>query len=273
MATIASPRPIEIGFCWPFSDANPAENLRRLRDFGFDGIELWPDRLKEVGTAGWAAALQASGLRALQLCPYFNFMGGEATLLRSREILTEFLQSARELNCSRLRVFTGPPWGEGVVGARQASDRQWQDAISGLREFCDRAAVDKVELCLECHEGSLMEDSPSTLRLLDAVNRPNLTTNLQLPLVGETWEQSMAALAATTTHIHIHNWTRALGDGDLTFLEEGAFDWAPVVRGLTDKRRDSLTLSVEHADHGQRDDPWETARRDGAYLGRLRASL
>jgi sugar phosphate isomerase/epimerase len=264
---------IDFGFCWCFPNLKPTEDLKRLRDCGFDGIELWPDPINSLGASTWAAALKATGMRALQLCPYFNFMGGETTIARSREMLTKFLADAKTLDCSRLRVFTGPPWGEGVVGAHQATAQQWEDSIRSLREFCDIAAAQNVELCLECHEGSLMEDSPSALRLLHGVNRPNLTTNLQIPFVNEHWKVSVESLGPTTTHIHIHNWTQDLGKGDLTFLGEGAFDWEPVVRALSRNGRESLTLSVEHADHGQRHDPWETARRDGIYLNALRSKV
>jgi sugar phosphate isomerase/epimerase len=264
---------IELGFCWPWSGTNPTEDLQRLRACGFDGIELWPDKLDEGGAESWASALRATGMRALQLCPYFNFMGGEATVVKSREMLHKFLADAKTLDCHRLRVFTGPPWGEGVVSARVATPQQWTDSISGLQEFCDVAAEQNVELCLECHEGSLMENSPPALRLLREVNRSNLTTNLQLPLFGEDWKVSLEALATATTHIHIHNYTEALGQGDLTFLGEGAFDWEPVVRALGLNGRPTLTLSVEHVDHGGRHDPWETAKRDGKYLNELRSSL
>lgn len=61
------------------------------------------------------------------------------------------------------------------------------------------------------------------------------------------------------------NWTRALGEGELTFLADGVFDWRPVVRHLSRHGR-SVCLSVEHVDHGVRHDPWETARRDGPFL-------
>ena len=264
---------IDLGFCWPFPGANPTENLRRLREYGFDGVELWPDKLDEGGAEAWATALQATGMRALQLCPYFNFMGGEATITKSREMLRKFLADAKVLDCQRLRVFTGPPWGEGVVSARDATPQQWADSISSLREFCDVAAQQDVELCLECHEGSLMENSPPALRLLREVDRPNLTTNLQLPLWNEDWKVSLDALASVTTHIHIHNYTKVFGEGDLTFIGEGVFDWKPVVQALGKNGRPSLTLSVEHTDHGGRHDPWETARRDGAYLNQLRTSL
>jgi sugar phosphate isomerase/epimerase len=264
---------ITLAFCWCFKDTEPQAGLARLRSFGFEGIELWPDYLNAFGASAWAQALEEAGMRCVKLCPYFNFMRGEESLATSRQMLVEYLAAAKALDCSRLRVFTGPPWGEGVVGGAQATSHQWQDAISGLREFCDRAAAQGVELCLECHEGSLMEDAPSALRLLHGVDRENLTVNLQLPLLNEPWTKSLELLGDRTTHIHIHNWTGGLGEGDLTFLDAGKFDWRPVLEDLCVKRQRPLCLSVEHADHHGRDDAWESARRDGAYLNKLRAEL
>lgn len=270
---MTAPRGFAAGFCWVFGEEAPETGLKRLRECGFEGIELWPDALDRWGAARWRAALAAEGLACFQLCPYFNFMKGEASMEASRRIFDRFLAAAKELDCRRLRAFTGPPWGEGVVGAREATARQWDDSIAGLREFCDGAAPDGVEICLECHEGSLMEDAPAALRLLRGVDRPNLTTNLQLPLLNEPWTESLALLAETTSHVHIHNWTEGLGEGTMTFLEAGAFDWEPVVRTLLEKGRDGLVLSVEHANHGGHDDPWETAHRDGPYLRRLREKV
>lgn len=267
---------IQLGFCWGFRDDTPASSLPRLRAHGFDGIELWPDPLKKFGPERWAAALQAGGMSCLQLCPYFNFVHGPEKIAASRLLLREYLEYARQLRCRRLRVFTGPPWGDGVIGARQASPAQWEAAITELRAYCDIAAGEGVELCLECHEGSLMEDSVSALRLLEAVDRPNLTTNLQLPLVNEPWQFSLQNLAPYTSHIHIHNWEKEMVDvsrAELTFLDAGIFDWQPVVWQIVQDCGRSLCLSVEHGEHRGRHDLWETARRDGPYLQRLRRAI
>lgn len=261
---------IDLSFCWGFPADTPESGLPRLREAGFEGIELWPDMLTKFGTDRWAEALTAQGLRCFQLCPYFNFVHGPGPIEESWRKLEEFRQAARRLDCRRLRVFTGPPWGAGVIGARDATAAQWADAIQCLREFCE--AAPEIEFCLECHAGSLMEDSVSAIRLLTSVARANLTTNLQLPLCNEDWRVSLAALTTYTTHIHIHNWTRGLGDGELTFLAEGAFDWRPVVQQLLKHGR-SVCLSVEHVNHGGRHDPWETARRDGQFLQTLRREL
>ena len=265
---------VDLGFCWTHPLlCESAEGLARLRGDGFDGVELWPQVLEQFGVERWATALRDTGMRCLQLCPYFNFVAGPAEFERTREIFSRALEDAEALECRRLRVFTGPPWGVGVVGAKQATDSQWQAAIDGLREFCEIAAARGIELCLECHEGSLMEDSDSTLRLLESVNHPALTVNLQLPLLDEAWEVSVQRLGAYTTHLHVHNWTQGLGAGELTSLAEGAFQWLPVLDDLVNRQQRSLCISVEHADHGGRMDPWHTARVDGFALKGWRMRL
>ena len=261
---------IDLAFCGILPGTTPEASLATLRACGFDGIELWPDTLNQYPLLQWRGALAAEGMQVFQLCPYFNFIAGDKELRASREQLRAFIYAARELGCRRLRVFTGPPWGDGVVGATAATPAQWQAAIAGLQEFCAEARRHNLELCLECHEGSLMEDSPNALRLLHAVGAENLTVNLQLPLVNEPPQTSLEQLGDYTNHIHIHNWTGGFGEGSLTFLDEGAVQWEPIIRHLVHERGRRLCLSVEHPDHGGRHDPAETARRDGAYLTNLR---
>ena len=54
---------IDLGFCWRFPNDSPENALPRLRDYGFDGVELWPDALKQHGTARWQQSLAAKPRR------------------------------------------------------------------------------------------------------------------------------------------------------------------------------------------------------------------
>jgi sugar phosphate isomerase/epimerase len=264
---------IDLGFCWTHDLDPPAVVAARLEEAGFDGIELWPGPLRAHGAAAWAEALAEHGLRCLQLCPYFDFMRGEESLRSTHAKATRYLEHADVLGCTRLRTFTGPPWGEGVVSAAAATPAQWADTIAGLTSLCELVGPE-VELCLECHEGGLAENATSALRLIDGVGRPNLTVNLQLPLVDEAWTVSLERLGEHTTHAHVHGYLDRAG-GPYTWLSDPAnvFDWRPVVeRVAVDLGRD-LCLSVEHADHDRGDDVWDTAARDGAYLRELRAAI
>ena len=264
---------IDIAYCWDLPES-PGDGLPRLRDYGFDGVELWPGAIEAHPLADWRKALDDCEMRCFQLCPYFDFVHGAQSLSRSRAELDRFLEYARALDCSRLRVFTGPTAGGDAVGGSQATPEQWSSAIAGLREFCDIAAKDGVELCLECHEGMLMEDSAGALRLLSGVKRENLTTNLQIPLHREEWRVSVDALGRFTTHMHIHNWADSASagnfGGELTYISEGYFDWHPVLDALVRGHGRNLCLGVEHSRHGGKHESWETIRRDGPFLVGLR---
>ncbi|MHA7984286.1 sugar phosphate isomerase/epimerase family protein [Rathayibacter sp. CAU 1779] len=264
----AAPGRIDLGFCLVRA-VEPSFAARKVREAGLDGVELWPAALGEGGVPAWRDALEAEGLRCLQVCPYFDFMGGPQSITRSAWELEEHVVAARALGCRRLRAFTGPAWGSDTVDSASATAGQWRDTIAGLRLLCDLAG-DEIELCLECHENSLIEDSDSVLRILDGVSRPSLTVNLQLPLRDEDWRVSLDRLSPFTSQAHVHNYTGEFGRSDLTWLDAGTFDWEPVVETVVVGNGRDMCLSIEHADHGRGDDVWETAHRDGAFLRELR---
>jgi sugar phosphate isomerase/epimerase len=263
---------ITVSTCWNFPDCPPEEGAPRLRDLGCEAVEIWSQELRRWGVRRWADALRANGLACAQLCPYLDVVHGPATIEMGRWVVAAMRDACAELGCARIRVFTGPPWGRWTVGPRQADAEQWREAAAALADYCDLVGRG-IELCLECHEGSLMEDAASARRLIDAVDRSNLSVNLQLPFAGEAPLASAGALAKWTTHIHIHAYEHGWSGG-LRCLADGTTDWEPVLRRLfADGGRD-LTLSLEHLGHGdQNDDPWRTAARDVPWLRELRERL
>ena len=159
-----------------------------------------------------------------------------------------------------------------MIGPNQADEICWREASEGLAEYCDMAMKNSTELCLECHDGSLMQDTTSTHRVINMVNRPNLTVNLQLPFLGEDPLSSAAALAPWTTHIHIHAYENGWS-GPFTWLSSDATAWEPVLRKIRTISNRDICLSVEHPDHGLNHDSWDTLRRDGPWLHALRQRL
>lgn len=265
---------ITLAACWsgPHNALPPEEGLPRFRDAGFAATEIWSQDLRRWGVPRWKRALAASGLRCVQLCPYLDVVHGPSAVEMGRWVVDAMLAAGEELGCRRIRVFTGPPWGRWTVGPAQADEQRWREAADGLADYCDTAARHATELCLECHDGSLMQDAVSARRLLDLVARPNLTVNLQLPFAGEDPLASAAALAPWTTHVHIHAYEQGWS-GPLTWLSAGTTPWEPVLRLLRAEGGRDLCLSVEHPDHGAGHDAWDTLRRDGPWLHGLRARL
>ncbi|HEY3377914.1 MAG TPA: sugar phosphate isomerase/epimerase [Armatimonadota bacterium] len=263
-----------IGFCYPAEcSATLKADFARLKAMGYDGVELWDQTLQQVDFSLVEDAYQTSGLSCAQLCPYFNFVDGQALWDESLRIAERYINWSERLDKPLLRVFTGKPWGEGVVGPDDATPAQWDAAIAGLQRVCDMAQPYGVRFALECHTGSLMEDTPNTLRLLQGVNRPNLGVNLQIPLKDglEPVELSLAHLGRYTWHMHAHNY-RSIPNGEQCLLGEGVMDYSSILSRLLSDGFSGY-VSIEHASYGGTRDPFEVAALEAKYLLQLRDTL
>lgn len=260
----------KVGLCYPMNwDVKQLRGqLTRLRQFGFEGVEFWPVNLDQMDITLLADTLQETGLACAQICPYFDFVHGREKLDETMWIAERYVSWSLQLGKPLVRVFTGPG-----VGAENATAEQWDEAFKGLRRVCDMAAEHGIRLALECHAGSLMEDSPSALRLLEGVGRPNLGVNLQLPLKSgrEPIDVSVEQLGHVTWHMHAHNYT-ALIDGTMLPLGEGVLNYRDILTRLMGKGFDGY-VSIEHANHEGTRNPWEIAEIEGTYLTKLREEL
>ncbi|MBI5092021.1 MAG: sugar phosphate isomerase/epimerase [Candidatus Hydrogenedentes bacterium] len=259
-----------IGLCYPMSwDVGEVRgHLARLRKFGYEGIEFWPVSLDKMDIAELADILQDTGVACAQICPYFDFVHGQEKWDETLRIAERYVSWSLQLGKPLIRVFTGPG-----VGPAEATVEQWEAAFRGLQRVCDMAAPHGIRLALECHGGSLMADSPGALRLLAGVGRPNLGVNPQLPLKDghETIDTTIEQLGHVTWHMHTHNYTALVG-GHLLPLAEGVLDYGETLPRLMAKGFDGY-VSIEHANHEGRRDPWEIAEIEGAYLTKLREEL
>lgn len=235
---------------------------------GYDGIDLWKQYL-DTADLGWVRdACAAQNLQIVQLSPYFDFTTSEATAADSLREASTFVGYAETLGAPYVRAYTG------VTPSAEADDAMWARCVKGLQEACDMAAASGVRLLLETHQvihsGPCLSDtSPTTIRLLELVDRPNLRVAIQTPLVGETPEDSARQLGRYTDQIQAHNWIGATEStwGQLTFLDAGDLDFRRYLHILREEGFDGW-ISIEHANHH----PWEqTAAHEISYLRELLA--
>lgn len=264
------------GFCYVFGLDDLESALSRLVELGYDGVEFWDGLLKEVdrrwGIDYLTELLRRNGLACAQICPYFDFVGGPDAYAESIGVGERYIEWAIVLGRPLIRVLTGKLSEKEMVSSDRATAEQWDAAVRGIRHLCDLAAPHGIRLALECHRGTLMDRSDSTLRLLTEVNRLNLGVNLQVPLEGEAPRYSLERLGRQTVHMHAHNWVMRSGRIQLTFLAEGALDYAQFLKRLLAFGFDGF-VSIEHPDHLGRHDPWETAEVEARYLTALKREL
>lgn len=258
----------KIAFCYGFENQEMDDRLGQIRSVGYDGIEFWQRHVEEVGVDQIDRLCRKHRLEVAQLCPYFDWVGGGETVKATRALVRAYIDHALQTGCRHVRAFTG-----GSVGPASATLEQWQAAIDGLREACDWAAPHGIRIVLECHAGSLMEDTPSTLRLLEGAARENLRVNLQLPLKRgqEDVEQTLSGLGRYCVHMHIHNYT-AISGGKMTDLETGCLDYASILGRLIGMGFDGW-VSVEHPGSYPNQTVEQAMRKQGEYLVLLRGQL
>lgn len=258
---------MKLAFCTnTFSVDNIPQACKRLRDIGYDGVELWHQYLVSRPIAQIEEEILALGLEVAQVCPYFNVTGSLEELEQSYRLADQYIAFADALHCKNIRVFTGK------VGAREASRAQFAQGVMGLQTICDKSPTH--HFVLETHPGSLMESIKATLRLLDAVNRDNLKVNLQLPMdLGRDDPYDCAErLGEKTVHLHAHNWVGNAEDNQLTCLADGCYRFERFVSILRTHGFDGF-VSIEHGDHYGKEDPFEVAQREYVYFQEIKRRI
>lgn len=261
---------IKASFCYVFEPEEIDKAVARLAEMGYDGIEFWQKIIETIPTQRIKSVLNGNGIACSQVCPYFDFVSGKEKWDATIEMGKRYIDIALELGSTLIRVFTGPR--SGIGAGSIASEEQWNAAIEGLQVLCDMAAPHGIRFALECHEGMLMEDTPTALRLLNGVGKSNLGANPQVPLKDEDPMYSLKQLAPYTIHMHSHNWIEDVSAPHgtrMTCLEDGVLDYYAIVELLIKNKFDGY-LSIEHANHGGKDDSWDTAEREASFFVKLK---
>ena len=108
-------------------------------------------------------------------------------------------------------------------GSAAATDVHWQRAVEILRTACDMASDFGITLAIETH-GCLLHDLPEpTLKLIEHVDRDNLTINLDIPNIALVRrnvpaDSDIEPLLSRIGHVHLKNLRMVIGGG---FLLEG----------------------------------------------------
>lgn len=258
---------MKVGYCFSGNwFVTKPELVKLVDELGFDGVEIWAQSFEEAGYDRIKEIMSSLRLEVASVNPYFDFTTSEETYQSSLKVAEEYLGYAQGLECKRLRVWASPR--KAFASHKEAEPIHWERAIRGIRELCDMAAPLGITCVLEVHhgDGQLFDSSDATLRILEGVDRPNVTVNLQPPLLGEEPLESARRLGPHVTHLHAHNWRG--GWGRFTNLEEGDYDFEEFMRILCGYGFDGY-ISLEHTSR----DPEGVARHEIRYLRGLIARL
>ncbi len=215
---------IKPGICSiTFRNKSPEEVIALSVEAGLAGIEWGADvhvassdldRAKVIGALTRDAGLEVAGY-------------GSYWFARDKQPLPEafepLIETAVALGTPVIRIWAGSL-------TLEKSPAYFETVVEKSRAFAEAAAQVGVKLAYEYHPNTFTETLEGTLKLIGAVNHPNLYTYWQ-PVHGSGLEQRLAEIAAIKTHLlnlHVFHWDYAsLPPFPRLPLSEGSNVWKP----------------------------------------------
>jgi sugar phosphate isomerase/epimerase len=204
--------------------------LQKVRAMGFGGIEIANNA---VGGPG-ATPEQVRDLRR-ELedngvpCVCVRGGGGIAnprTAANSRKRIEEAIKFATQIGCNLVNTTVGTPTVSTVPGhfvgepvsqgsSRDAHESDYVETARVFRDLARMASDVGVDISIEVHQHSIVDNSWSALHLLELIDQPNVGINPDLGNIlwtydvpEETSEQAITALAPRAKYWHCKNLRR-----------------------------------------------------------------
>jgi sugar phosphate isomerase/epimerase len=146
------------------------------------------------------------------------------------------------------------------VGSADATDHQWNLAVSSIQQLADDAR--DLTWALETHPRNLMDTVPATRKLLERIDRANVGLIFQPSTFTPDELQAADALGTAVRHVHATN----TNDDGKCLLAEGIMDYPAILSRLEALGFDGY-VSIEWMG----ENPREVARREAQYLRKLLA--
>ena len=258
----------------------PSGDLRRkyfakVKSLGFEGIELGLDGLSGDAASDEALAdllhdLEEEGLPCVALRGGGSLVAPRAGLENEKQ-LPAAVEMATKLHAGIVNLALasapadpaapGAGYGETVSqgSSRQARADDYERTAKIIASLADQASAVGVELSIELHQRSIVDNSWSLLRLIDLIDRPNVGVNADAANTywayeeaEESFEDAITALAPRSNYWHCKNLTRIhipelhraiytrvpIPDGDLDYrfavsaMVEAGYDGFVAIEGM-----------------------------------------
>ncbi len=297
--------PFEAGAAWSLPDERALPDyLGKVRDIGFDGIELGLDnflsdspngglvidegrvnevkkRLDDNGTP--CVAIRAGGALCYPQTAGHNRKRLEKSVEVASVLGAEIVNTALSGPPQNRMLDTGPSGAPESHGSSQmASEEDFIRTAQALREVGAMAGDNGINITVEVHQHSIADNSWSTLHLLELADSPfvhanpdlgNVLWNYDVP--EETMEQCVSALAAHSKYWHCKSLNRMhVPELDHSYyirvpLPDGDIDYRFAISAMVEVGYDGY-LAIEGANTG---DQLYKDRRSVNYVRGILAEL
>jgi len=242
-----------------FRNLEPKDIIDLCLDCSLQGIEWGADVHVPAGDLETASLVSAmtkdAGLSVAAYGSYY-FLGSES----KENSFEDVLETAATLGAPVIRIWAGSK------ASFECTEHDWQEAIEDSRRVADMAANENIRIAYEYHQGTLTDSNDSVLKLLNAVNHPNVYTFWQPPN-GKDLAYCLAGLQAVIdtgklSSLHVFHWWPTHKERHL--LQAGSEYWSRYLQ-LAQQAQGDRFACLEFT---KNDDPANT-RLDAATLVQL----
>lgn len=225
--------------------------LKKAKDIGFDGIELGPSVLDQPDVATLRAELEDAGMPCVAIRGGGGFIAPRNALGAGKQ-WERIIQFAAQIGAGVVNSTIGgspapDPRGIGTYrgerisqgSSRTAREEDYERTARGLSEAAKVAADHGLEISIEIHQNTIVDNSWTALHLLELIDQPNVGINPDLgniywtyDIPEESCEDAIATLAPHCNYWHCKNLYRV----HIPDLEKSILLQAPIPDGDIDYR-------------------------------------
>jgi D-psicose/D-tagatose/L-ribulose 3-epimerase len=219
--------------------------LSRIREWGFDGVELFLSPEEPVSISAVRASLDRLQLERTTC----SVLPGDANLIRSdpatRAHGVEFLRKCVDRTADLgARLVCGPLYaGLGVMTGRRRNPEEWKWAVEGLQVVADHAQNRDVTLCLEplnrfeTYFLNTLEDAAQLVHDVGAANVKIHFDTFHSNIEERRPAEALRSVAKDLGHVHI-------SENDRGIPGTGHNDWKGILKALKEVGYDGW-LTIE----------------------------
>ena len=278
---------------FPTDASDRQQFLAKVKEIGFDGIELPAMNLADAAVDTLRAELEDAGVP----CVAIRGGGGAAhprVAAANKKRMEDAVHFAAKVGASVVNsTVTTPPREPGKKGtyrgesvsqgsSRYASEADYERTASAVTDVANIAADLGVEISIEVHQNSIVDNSWSALHLLGLIDAPNVGINPDLgniywtyDIPEESCEDAIVALAPHVNYWHCKSLYRVhIPDLETAIyvqapLPDGEIDYRFAIAALLDAGYDGY-LAIEGVRYG---DGFHQDGRSVAYVKSVLAEL
>ena len=277
----------------PTDASDRRQFLAKAKEIGFDGIELPAMNLADAAVDTLRAELEDAGVP----CVAIRGGGGAAhprVAAANKKRMEDAVHFAAKVGASVVNsTVTTPPREPGKKGtyrgesvsqgsSRYASEADYERTASAVTDVANIAEALGVEISIEVHQNSIVDNSWSALHLLGLIDAPNVGINPDLgniywtyDIPEESCEDAIVALAPHVNYWHCKSLYRVhIPDLETAIyvqapLPDGEIDYRFAIAALLDAGYDGY-LAIEGVRYG---DGFHQDGRSVAYVKSVLAEL